>query len=399
MKLSDILLLSIRSFRTKPVRTFLTALGVSVGIGTVLFLVSLGYGLQNIILNKITTADALLSLDVTPGTSEFIVIDDDSIKYISEIEEVVEISPAINLSAQSSINEITSDGMVYAVSSSYFRLGGITSDMGDGFSSDDSYEAIISSAGAQLFNMNPEEIIGKEMSLSLFLPKLSDAGFEEIEMDKREEKYKIVGLMNNDNSNFIYIPINTINDLNINDYAQLKVKVSDNAFMENVREKIIEQGFLVSSLSDTIDQANKIFRIIQIILALFGVVALIVSAIGMINTMTISLLERINEIGIMRAIGASKTDISILFLIESSLMGLLGGVGGIAIGYLAGVIVNFGVNILANNLGGQSLDLFYQPPWFIGAIIVSSVAIGFLTGVYPSRRASKINPLDALRYK
>lgn len=399
MKLSDLLFLSTRSFRTKPTRTFLTVLGVSVGIGMVLFLVSLGYGLQNIILNKITTADALLSLDVTPGTSGLININNDSIEYISNIDKVVEISPAINLPAQLSINEITSDGLVYAVPLSYFRLGGITPELGNKFSSDDSLEAIISSAGVQLFNLEAKEIIGKEISLSLFISKASDDGFEEIEVKEREEKYKIVGVINDDNANFIYMPINTISDLEINDYAQIKVKVFDNESMEDVRGKIINQGLMVSSLSDTIEQANKIFKIIQIILALFGLVALVVSAIGMINTMTISLLERINEIGIMRAIGASKMDISILFLIESSLMGLLGGIGGVIVGYLAGEIVNFGVNILANNLGGQSLDLFYQPPWFIGIIIISSVVIGFLTGLYPSRRASKINPLDALRYK
>jgi putative ABC transport system permease protein len=115
--------------------------------------------------------------------------------------------------------------------------------------------------------------------------------------------------------------------------------------------------------------------------------------------MTIALLERTNEIGIMRAIGVTRRDMLMLFLMESSLMGLLGGVGGVAVGYLGGEIANTGLNILAKTMGGQTLNLFYRPLWFILVIIVFSTIIGFLTGVYPSIRAARMNPLEALRYK
>jgi putative ABC transport system permease protein len=128
-------------------------------------------------------------------------------------------------------------------------------------------------------------------------------------------------------------------------------------------------------------------------------VALIVSAIGMFNTMTIALLERINEIGIMRAIGVTRKDIKILFLMESVIMGFMGGVGGVLVGFFVSEIANIGVNILAKTFGGQAIDLFYNPPWFIAVIIIFSTLIGFMTGVYPSSKAGKLNPLTALRYK
>lgn len=380
-------------------RTFLTVLGVSVGIGTVLFLVSLGYGLQRTILSRITTADALLSLDVSSGTSELLTLNKESIDKISQIEKIAEVSPVLNLSAQISMDDLTSDSLIYAIDPSYFRLSGIMPSSGAAFSSADSREVVISTAGAKLLDLNKADVIGKEIALTLFVPRKKQGGVEEVEAVKRDDKYSIVGVIDDDNSSFIFIPLNTISDLEINDYAQLKVKVSGNEFMEEARSKIIEQGFLVSSLSDTIDQANKIFKVVQIILSLFGLVALIVSAIGMFNTMTIALLERINEIGIMRSIGASSLDIRLLFLFESLTMGFLGGLGGVIIGYLGGEVANFGVNILSSNFGGQALDLFYRPFWFIGIIIVFSTFVGFLTGIYPSRRASKFNPLEALRYK
>ena len=101
----------------------------------------------------------------------------------------------------------------------------------------------------------------------------------------------------------------------------------------------------------------------------------------------------------MRAVGVSKKDVRTMFLLESVIMGFLGGVGGVLIGYLSGQLANIGVNLLARTFGGQALDLFYNPPWFIMLIIIFSTVIGFLTGVYPSIRASRLNPLTALRYK
>ena len=399
MGILDLISLSIRMFKNRPLRTFLTVLGVSVGIGTVLFLVSLGYGLQRTILSRITTADSLLSLDVSPGAGNLITLADKDVEEISQIKEVKEVSLALQLTGQLTVNNLTGDGLVQAVDPSFFRLSGLKVGQGQMFVSDDKYEAVISSAGAQLFNLEPEQVIGKNVSLILFVTKMSEEGFEEVEMVKRDKDYKIVGVIEDENTNYVFIPRQTISDLGISQYDELKVKVSANEHIGGVRDEIINKGFLVSSLSDTIDQANKIFRIIQIILSLFGLIALIVSAIGMFNTMTITLLERINEIGIMRAIGVTGRDIRLLFLMESAIMGFLGGVGGIIVGYLVSEIANVGINVLARIFGGQALDLFYNPPWFIAVIIIFSTLIGFITGIYPSNKAGKLNPLTALRYK
>jgi len=381
-------------------RSLLTVLGMGVGIGAVLFLVSFGYGLQQVILNQITSADALLSLDVSAGTSGLIQLDRQTISDIEAIPEVVEVSPVMNLPGQLSYNNTTGDMAIYAVDRAFFRLNSTSIAHGTSFSEGDVQEIVVSSIVAQLFNFDtPDDLLGQQLKLSLFIPKMTEDGLEEVEFVERENPYKVVGVIMDDTANYAFLLNNTIADLNLDVYDQAKVKVSGSTYMETVRDKIIDKGLIVSSLSDIIDQAEKIFRIIQIVLGLFGLIALVVSAIGMFNTMTITLLERTNEIGIMRSIGVTKRDVQALFLAESMIIGFLGGVSGVAIGILGGEMVNFVFGLLAKNFGGQVLDLFYTPTIFIVFIIVFSTIIGFLTGLYPSRRAGKLNPLEALRYK
>ncbi len=155
----------------------------------------------------------------------------------------------------------------------------------------------------------------------------------------------------------------------------------------------------MTALSKTVEQASKIFQGIQATLAVFGGIALVVSAIGMFNTMTVTLLERTKEIGIMRTIGASPKDIKWLFVSESIVVGFLGGLSGIAMGVTLGFVVNIMLNIAASQFGGQSVSLFSFPLGFLLFIAIFSAAVGYLTGIFPARRASQLNPLDAIRYE
>jgi putative ABC transport system permease protein len=164
-----------------------------------------------------------------------------------------------------------------------------------------------------------------------------------------------------------------------------------------VKDAISQKGFSVSSLSETVAEVNKLFGVVNIVLSIFGIITLAVSAIGMFNTMTVALLERTTEIGIMRSIGASRMDILLMFIIESTLMGFCGGIAGVVLGIASGQTVNLIVNIAAKYMGGKSLVLFSYPLWFLGFILVFSIFIGFATGIGPAKRASSLDPLDALR--
>lgn len=380
----------------------MTILGMGVGISAILFLVSLGYGLQKTILERITTSDSLLTLDVTPARSSPAILDKATLEKIRGIDGVTEISPVFQLNAQSKLGDLKTDVYVTAADPSYFRLSGLKASEGRLFSNDNKEEIVISAAVAKVFSKSVNELIGQEMTFVFTIPSESAAGSgsttensKKVESDK---KYKIVGSVEGDD-NLVYLNYANLDNLGLTNFNLVKVKCQSDRVMPGVRSQIESMNFMVSSLSETVDQANKVFRVIKIVLMLFGVIALIVSAIGMFNTMTIALLERTEEIGIMKSIGASDTAISIMFVMESTIMGFLGGLMGIVIGWLEGVAFNFIVNLIATHFGGQKVSLFYSPLWFISTIIIFAALVGFITGVIPARRASGIDPLDALRYK
>ncbi len=402
MLITDVFRLATRMFRTNRSRTILTILGISVGIGAILFLVSLGYGLQVFILNSITNSDALLSLDVTTGDLESLKLNKQAINNITNINGVEKISPLVSLQTQITIDDISSELLANFTNSEYFRLDGTILEKGDFYTDDeqDKHKIIISSAALQLFNLSSEEAFQRDLKLTVFPPPKEgeDQGIvrKSVELP---EIFKIIGIVKEENSNYIYMPLTISDSLVIDNYSQLKVKVDNEDNLNIVRNDIMDKGFVVSALSDIIEQANQIFTVIQIVLASFGIVALIVSAIGMFNTMTIALLERTQEIGIMKALGATSADIWNMFLSESVIIGFLGGLGGVTIGMLGGELFNYGINALAGALGGTKIDMFYTPMWFILLIMTFSTFVGLITGFYPARRAARINCLEALRYK
>ena len=401
MLVVDVFRLATRMFRTNRSRTILTILGISVGIGAILFLVSLGYGLQVFILNSITTSEALLSLDVTTGDLEGLKLDRDSINEINNMQGVEKVSPLYTMQAQMNIDDISSELVANFTNNEYFSLDGTVLEEGEFYTDEagDKNKIIISSSALQLFNLSYEDVFEKQINFVLFLP--SNDENEEIVRNSMtlDYSFEVVGIVEDDNSNYVYMPLSVIDEMEVDNFSQLKVKVDIEDNLDLVRNDIMEKGFTVSALSDIIEQANQIFKVIQIVLASFGIVALIVSAIGMFNTMTIALLERTQEIGIMKALGATSIDIWNMFLAESVIIGFLGGMGGIIIGMLGGEVFNYGVNMLAGALGGDKIDMFYTPIWFILLIMSFSTIVGFMTGFYPARRAARINCLEALRYK
>jgi putative ABC transport system permease protein len=389
-------------FKTNPGRTWLTILGMGVGTSAVVMLVGLGFGLQGILLEQIVSGDTLLSLNVANPPAKTVVLTQEAVDSMSKMPNVDDVSPMASFPALMTIGDLTGNLTIQGVQPNYFRYTGVQADKGILFKDSDAVsdkdKIILSKAALKLFQLDkPEDVLGKKVKLRVFVENPDTKELHEVPLQK-EYTVKAVTtdaaaisaflLMGELSSNFA-IPF----------YERVQVKVKDTGSLTGAQTEIIRRGFQVTALSKTVDQANKIFTGVQVVLATFGGIALVVSAIGMFNTMTVTLLERTGEIGIMRTIGASPRDIKILFLSESVVVGFLGGVVGIIIGCGGGLSLNLIMNLVASRFGGTAVSLFRFPLLFLTFIAAFSGFVGFLTGVFPATRASNLNPLDAIRYK
>lgn len=397
MRASDALKLSTRMFKTNPARTWLTILGMGVGTAAVVMLVGLGFGLQNILLEKIVFGDTLLSLTVTPPPSNAVTLDDAAITEFKALPDVAAVSPLADISSVVTFNGLSANTDLEGVQASYFKYAGIAMSAGTAFTDDqsDANDVLLSSAALQLFGVtDPSQILGKPISFSVIPPSGST---EQVPLNGN---FIVTGVTNDTAAIYAMIPLSTLSSqVVIPSYEKAQVRVSASGFLATVQAALVAAGFVVSALSQTVNQANQIFSGVQVVLAGFGGIALIVSAIGMFNTMTVTLLERTNEIGVMRTIGASPRDIQILFLSEAVVVGFLGGMTGMAMGIAGGLIINYLLNLVATHYGGAAVSLFAFPLTFLAFITFFSAIVGFVTGIFPARRASSISPLEAIRYK
>lgn len=402
MQVADLARLSTRMFKTNPLRTWLTILGMGVGTGAVVVLVGLGFGLQQIILEQIVFGDSLLSLGVSATGARNLSITDDVIKNFEENKDIQDAAPLARYPALVTYKGLTGNIFLQGAEPAYLRYAGITASAGDVFVEEDAgngTEVLLSPAILKLFGItDAKSFIGQEVAFRLLVPATDGTNaITEINIDK---KFRVKGVTKEEGvlNAMIMLP-ELKNYVGVEAYDRAQVKVVSSDRLDAVQQELIKEGYRVTALSKTVEQASKIFQGIQATLAVFGGIALVVSAIGMFNTMTVTLLERTKEIGIMRTLGASPSDVKLLFISESVVVGFLGGVSGVLMGISLGFLVNFLLNLAASQFGGQAVKLFSFPLWFLSFISAFSACVGYLTGIFPARRAAQLNPLDAIRYE
>lgn len=402
MRIQDLAQLSTRMFKTNPLRTWLTILGMGVGTGAVVVLVGLGFGLQNIILEQIVFGETLLSLGVSATGAQNLKLTIDTVDTFKNYDEVLDAAPLARFPALVTYKGLTGNVFIQGIEPPYLRYAGVTATEGTVFTDEDAADTntiMLSPAVLKLFGIDDaESFVGEKVSFRLLVPAEDGSdGVLEVPIDK---EYTVRGITKEEGVlNAMMMLPELRNHVGIEEYERIQVRVNSNENLPIVEARLIEAGYRVTALSKTVEQASKIFQGVQAVLATFGGIALIVSAIGMFNTMTVTLLERTKEIGIMRTIGASPKDVKNLFISESIVVGFMGGVTGIAMGVTLGLAVNLFLNIIAGQFGGQSVSLFSFPPAFLLFIALFSAGVGYLTGVFPARRASTLNPLDAIRYE
>jgi len=404
MRVQDLAQLSTRMFKTNPLRTWLTILGMGVGTAAVVVLVGLGFGLQQIILEQIVFGETLLSLGVSSTGAQGLRLTPETVAAFESKEAVVEASPLARFPALVTYKGLTGNVFVQGVEPPYLRYAGVTANAGEVFleeDADNTDSIMLSPATLKLFGIADEDVdafIGERVSLRLLVP--ADDGTEDVNEIVIDKQYIVRGITKEEGVlNALMMLPELRNYVGIEQYERIQVRVDTNENLPLIEEELIEEGYRVTALSKTVEQASKIFQGVQAVLATFGGIALIVSAIGMFNTMTVTLLERTKEIGIMRTIGAAPNDVKYLFVSESVIVGFLGGVTGILMGVIFGVSINLFLNLLASQFGGQAVSLFSFPLDFLTFIALFSAGVGYLTGIFPARRASTLNPLDAIRYE
>lgn len=393
----DLVRLSLRIFKTKPTRTLLTVLGMAIGIAAVVFLVSLGYGLQYTLLGKlVTSSDTLTTLSASYPSESSLQISTSTVAQIAALPGVVETSAMTEFSGVLSIGSTT--GLVPTIrvmDPLAFRLSGITPDVGTAFT-DTQDGMVLSGQALQLMGKKADtETIGSKASVELYLTK-PDGTVEDISVPK---PFTITGIVSDKQQPpLVIIPTHSM-PIPIPSYKVVYVKAKDATTMTTLRDTLTKQGFIISANIDLVTQAERITNIVTGVLSVFGITALIVSAIGMFNTMIISFIERTYEVGVMKAIGATDANVRDLFLMEAAVIGFLGGAGGIGIGLGLGTATNAILNFIARQMGGQSFELFILPLWFGTFVFVTSVIIGIVSGLVPALRASRLSPREALTKK
>lgn len=184
-------------------------------------------------------------------------------------------------------------------------------------------------------------------------------------------------------------------------YSQFVVNVDDSSNVEAVLQNIQDMGYYGETNKEWIEETEKQFMIIEAVLGGIGAVAMLVAAISIANTMTMSTYERTKEIGVMKVLGCALGNIRSMFLAEAAFIGFLGGVAGIILSYVLSVVLN---KVIAPRFMGDMLEGYGSnvsisaiPLWLVALAIVFSTLIGMIAGFFPAQRATKLSPLAAIR--
>src|SRR4029077_232251 len=177
-------------------------------------------------------------------------------------------------------------------------------------------------------------------------------------------------------------------------FASLTVRAKGPAYVEALEASIKNMGFGAFSLLDASKSLRIFFSVFDLLLGIFGSLALAVATLGIINTLVMAILERRREIGVLKALGAADSDVKQLFFVEAGVMGLAGGVLGVFFGWLIGQALTLGTNIYLKRQDLPGVNISSIPWWLITGAIGFAVVVSLIAGLYPASRAAKLNPVD-----
>lgn len=403
MKFRDLIKISWSSIRANKIRAILTTLGIVIGIGAVIAMLSIGQGAQEVILNQVQglgantitiipvsnfrgpQSQASVRQLLTQRLDRQLV---DLLENKTLFPEISAISPEISSSYEVSYRSTSSSFSVYGVTESYFGVRDITPEQGRLFNA----REVNSNARTAVVGYRVvERIFGLDTPLG-----------QSIKING--QTFTIVGVLPPKSTSIdsaIYIPMFTAQNVLIGErnFSQIVVKVSSTEVIDAVAVKVEEEltdyyqrktgddgNFSVYTSQDLQVLAETVTSIFTTLLASIASISLIVGGIGIMNIMLVSVSERTKEIGLRKAVGAKQGAILGQFLMESVMLTLIGGI----IGIISGVSLAF----VIGTVGNFTVVLSWQSILLATSV---SISIGIIFGYYPAYRAARLNPIDALR--
>ena len=184
----------------------------------------------------------------------------------------------------------------------------------------------------------------------------------------------------------------------LKDYSAITIRVSSVKYIDPIKEQMKERGLRTFALIDQLKEIKTAFMFMDMFLLAVAMIGITVASLGIINTMVMSILERYREIGIMKAVGASEKDVKKIFFFESGVIGFLGGVFGLALGWAISMVINQIANHFLIKQGAPYVDYFSFPWWLCLGAVAFSILVSLAAGLYPAVRAARVDPVVALRH-
>jgi len=418
MRFNDIVKFSLENLRHRRLRSWLTIIGIVIGVAAVVGLVSIGQGLQQSIEGQLSGLGGDL-IFITPGHSRAMGgfgggegsggfgggglisgnLTENDLRAVKAIPAISATSGILNKQAE----------VKYISETATINVQGADPELQKAFST-----VLLASGRYLIVGDNRVAVIGYNVANRLFKKSLNINSIIFV----NGVSFRVVGIFQQSGQlaqtdNLVIIPItearNIFTDLPRNQVSAIIAKTSEgsdiNAVTTQIENKLLilhhitadKQDFSITTSQSILQTIGQITTTITLFLGGIAAISLIVGGIGIANTMFMSILERTRQIGILKALGTTNKDVMELFLIESGILGLVGGVIGVVIGTLVSFALS---NIRLTGFFGGASGLQTAVTWqLIVFAIAFSMFVGIASGIFPARRAAKLQPVEALRYE
>ena len=404
--MGDVFSLVCRNISERKARAALTILGITVGIGAVIALMSIGYGMEESITGELVEmADTII---VMPGSAElgsigafgsFTDRDLDAVDRIAGVKDAV--------AMRGEMEEVEYRGETFMVQIVGIEPRDITAVFGETVKLEEDGGAGTEASGRALRDNDHKTC---EIGYSIAKDYFDDEIGVNDRITINGSKFRVVGVLakqggfRSDVDSAIYVTTrDSMSILNNEDISTIFVRVRNIEDAEEIAAEIeeriddnhkLDDFASAMTMGSAVEQLESVFGILQAVLIAIASISLIVAAMGILNTILMSVMERTHEIGVMKAIGAKNRNILSLFLLEAGVISVIGGVCGCIVGIIAAHAISFGIRTAFD----VEIAAIVKPEVLIGGLVVA-VLVGILSGLYPARKASKMSPVEAVRYE